>query len=53
MDGRNELVRLEPREGSPLAFTTAILVLAADGQITAGWKGMPALSPPLGFLVWM
>jgi hypothetical protein len=49
----NELVSDDPREGSPLAMTTAILALAADGQITARWKGMPALSPPPGFLVSM
>src|SRR5262249_43412809 len=47
----NELVRADPREGSPLAFTTAVLVFAAVGQATARWKGRAALSPPPGVLV--
>ena len=48
---RNELVSGDPRAGSPLAVTTAIVALAADGQITARWNGMPPLSPPAMFLV--
>src|SRR5690348_8142414 len=45
-DARNELVSGDPRAGSPLAATTAIVALAACGQITARWNGMPGLSPP-------
>src|SRR5580700_5809758 len=51
--GLKELVRADPRVIRPVALTTAILVLAAAGQMTARWKGMPALSPPPGFLVSM
>jgi hypothetical protein len=47
---RNELVSGEPRAGSPVASTTAILALAAGGQITARWNAIPALSPPAMFL---
>src|SRR5690348_3221882 len=47
----NELVSADPRAGMPAAFTTAILVLAAFGQITARWNGMPSASPPARFLV--
>src|SRR5258708_15605095 len=53
VDALNELVSDDPREGSPAAVTTAILTLAAEGQITARWNGMPLLSPPPGFLVSM
>src|SRR5690349_15725049 len=47
----NELVSAEARAGMPVALTTAILVLAAVGQITARWNGMPSASPPPRFLV--
>src|SRR5215470_12595602 len=47
----NELVSDDPREGSPLALTTAIFTFAAFGQITARWNGMPSASPPPRFLV--
>src|SRR6516165_4145026 len=53
VEGLNELVRAEARAGIPVAPTTAILVRAAAGQITARWNGMPLLSPPPGFLVSM
>ncbi len=53
VDELNELVSADPREGSPLAFTTATLALAAVGQSTARWNGMPALRPPPVFLVSM
>ena len=49
----NELVRDDPREGSPLALTTAVSTLAAFGQMTARWNGIPEFSPPPGFLVSM
>src|SRR5215472_18188758 len=51
VEALNELVRAEPRAGMPLALTAAILVLAAEGQITARWKGMPSARPPPRFLV--
>src|SRR5215469_17174407 len=50
-EGLNELVSDDPRAGSPLALTTAILTLAAGGQITARWNGIPSASPPPRFLV--
>src|SRR5258707_11619199 len=53
MDELNELVRADPREIRALAFTTAILVFAAVGQMTARWNGIPALRPPPTFLVSM
>src|SRR5215831_9860035 len=53
VEARHELVRADPRDGIPVALTTAVWVRAADGQITARWNGMPPLSPPPGFLVSM
>jgi hypothetical protein len=53
VEGLNELVSGDPREGGPLALTTAISVLAAFGQMTARWNGMPSPSPPPRFLVSM
>src|SRR5580658_7910331 len=49
--GLKDQVWRDPREMRPFAATTATLTSAAAGQITARWNGMPALSPPPGFLV--
>src|SRR5689334_8285498 len=45
------LVSGEPRVLSPSAPATALAVLAAVGQTTARWNGMPSVRPPPGFFV--
>jgi hypothetical protein len=51
VSGEKKLVRLDPRAMSPLAPTTAIVVLAAVGHTTARWNGITAARPPPPFFV--
>ena len=37
----------------PVAFTTAVVVLTAVGQMTPRWNGIPDIRPPPSFFVSM